>query len=86
MCIRDSLCSVCDSTERDLVTDGKNGFFFREGDVESLTEKIELLLSSPEQCKQMGQESERIIREKINIETVSERYLNAFKEIMQQKG
>lgn len=80
------LCSVCDSTERDLVTDGKNGFFFREGDVESLTEKIELLLSSPEQCKQMGQESERIIREKINIETVSERYLNAFKEIMQQKG
>lgn len=76
------LCSVCDSTERDLVRDGLNGYLFREGDVESLAEKIDQLLASPEQCRTMGQESERIIREKINIKTVSERYLKAFKEIM----
>lgn len=76
------LCSVCDSTERDLVTDGKNGYFFREGDVESLAEKIEQLFASPNRCREMGEESERIIREKVNIQTVSERYLKAFKEIM----
>lgn len=76
------LCSVCDSTEQDLVTDGVNGLFFKEGNVESLTEKIETLFASPTRCKEMGQESERVIREKINIETVSERYLAAFKEIM----
>lgn len=77
-----ALCSVCDSTERDLVTDGKNGYFFREGDVESLAEKIDQLFASPDRCREMGQESEKIIREKINIDTVSERYLKAFKEIM----
>lgn len=75
------LCSVCDSTERDLVVDGKNGYFFQDGSVESLAEKIEMLLASPERCKEMGKESEQIIREKINIETVSERYLQAFKEV-----
>lgn len=76
------LCSVCDSTERDLVTDGVNGLFFKDGNMESLAEKIETLLASPARCREMGQESERIIREKINMETVSERYLKAFKEIL----
>ena len=76
------ICSVCDSTERDLVTDGKNGFFFKDGDAISLAEKIGLLFSSPALCKRMGQESERIIREKINLDTVSERYLKAFREFV----
>lgn len=78
------LCSVCDSTERDLVIDGKNGFFFREGEVDSLAEKIDQLFESPEQCTAMGKESERIIREEINIETVSERYLKAFQAVMRK--
>lgn len=72
------LCSVCDGTECDLVTEGVNGLFFKGGNVESLAEKMEILLASPIRCREMGQESERIIREKINIGTVSERYLEAF--------
>ncbi len=80
------LCSVCDGTERDLVTDGVNGLFFREGDAESLAEKIDTLFASPARCKEMGRESERIIRKKINIETVSERYLEAFKEMKKPSG
>lgn len=78
------ICSVCDSTERDLVMDGKNGFFFQEGEVDSLAEKIDQLFESPERCAAMGKESERIIREEINIETVSERYLKAFQTIMRK--
>ena len=78
------LCSVCDSTERDLVTEGENGFFFKDGDVNSLAEKINQLFSSPELCKQMGKESERVIQEKINLNTVSERYLKAFQDFMAQ--
>lgn len=80
------LCSVCDTTERDLVADGKNGYFFAEGSVDSLVEKIETLFASPERCREMGRESERIIREKINIETVSERFMRAFEKVMQQRG
>lgn len=76
------LCSVCDSTERDLVMEGTNGYFFKDGDADSLAEKIKEMFASPEKCRKMGEESERIIREKINMETVSERYLEAFQEIM----
>lgn len=78
------VCSVCDSTERDLVTDGRNGLFFRDGDADSLTEKILQLLASPQECRRMGQESERIIREQINIDTVSERYLKAFADFLRR--
>lgn len=78
------VCSVCDSTERDLVTDGRNGLFFRDDDADSLTEKILQLLASPQECRRMGQESERIIREQINIDTVSERYLKAFADFLRR--
>lgn len=78
------VCSVCDSTERDLVTDGRNGLFFRDGDADSLTEKILQLLASPQECRRMGQESERIIREQINIDTVSERYLKSFADFLRR--
>lgn len=78
------VCSMCDSTERDLVTDGRNGLFFRDGDADSLTEKILQLLASPQECRRMGQESERIIREQINIDTVSERYLKAFADFLRR--
>ncbi len=78
------VCSVCDSTERDLVTDRRNGLFFRDGDADSLTEKILQLLASPQECRRMGQESERIIREQINIDTVSERYLKAFADFLRR--
>lgn len=76
------ICSVCDGTERDLVIDGVNGHIFREGDVDSLTEKILMLLPFPSRYKKLGQESEDIICKKINIETVTNRYLEAFKEVM----
>lgn len=80
------LCSVCDSTERDLVAEGKNGFFFKDGDADSLAAMIEKMFESPEQCRRMGEESERIIRKKINIETVSQRYVEAFQEFMKAIG
>lgn len=76
------LCAVCDSTERDLVMEGKNGYFFKDGDADSLADRIREMFESPERCKEMGKESERMIREKINMETVSERYLKAFQEII----
>ncbi|MEG0037845.1 MAG: glycosyltransferase family 4 protein [Bacteroides sp.] len=79
------ICSVCDSTERDLVLEGRNGFFFREGDADSLSQKITTLFSSPALCKEMGKESQRIINEKINIESVSLRYLDAFKQMLAKR-
>ncbi len=76
------ICSVADGTEHDLVTDGINGYFFREGDAGSLTDKIALLFKSPKRCQAMGQESERIIREKVNIDTVCRCFLDAFHAVL----
>lgn len=76
------VCSVCDGTEHDLVADGRNGLFFREGDAGSLTRTLDSLLASPERCRAMGQESERIIHEQINLDSVADRYLQAFDSIM----
>lgn len=41
------VCSVCDSTERDLVTDGVNGLFFKEDNADSLSDKLNKLLPLP---------------------------------------
>ena len=78
------ICSVCDSTEKDLVTDGINGLFFEEGNALDLSKKIDYLLSNSDICKQMGKESEKIISEKININTVAERYYQAFLQIRKE--
>ncbi len=72
------ICSVCDGTEKDLVEDGKNGYFFKEGDADDLAEKIEVILTDDQKRKQMGAESLRIIEEKININTVADNYAKVF--------
>lgn len=72
------ICSVCDGTERDLITDGVNGYFFNENDVNSLIEKLDLILSNPAQAKKMGEASFAVIKEKVNLDTISDTYINAF--------
>lgn len=76
------ICSVCDGTEKDLVENGKNGYFFKEGDAEDLAEKIEIILTDEHTRKQMGKESLRIIEERININAVADNYLKVFHYVM----
>ena len=76
------ICSVCDGTERDLVYDGVNGFFFRENDAVDLSEKIIALFNDPGLRKKMGEHSFEIIKNKVNLDTVSDRYVNAYKTIL----
>jgi glycosyltransferase involved in cell wall biosynthesis len=72
------ICSRCDGTERDLVTDGFNGYFFREGDAEDLASKIELLLNDPVKADLMGKNALKVIGEKINLQTVTGRFMDCF--------
>lgn len=76
------ICSVCDGTERDLVYEGGNGFFFREDDAEDLSEKIITLFNDPGLRKRMGEHSFGIIKNKVNLDTVSDRYINAYRTIL----
>jgi glycosyltransferase involved in cell wall biosynthesis len=72
------ICSVCDGTEKHLVFDEYNGKYFVEDSEIDLADKIIYLLSDPQKIKTMGENSLKIIREKININMVIGVYLSAF--------
>jgi len=72
------ICSVCDGTEKDLVREGFNGIYFKEGDADDLANKIENLYQNPQRVKEMGLNSLSIIKNEINIHTVVDRYRKAF--------
>jgi len=76
------ILSVCDGTEKHLVFNGQNGFYFEEGNLDDLCAKISKILSEPKLSHEMGRESERIIREQINIHTVIKGYTEAFRFVM----
>lgn len=75
------VCSVCDSTEKDLVTDGVNGLFFKASDAADLSEKITEILDNPKLRINMGEASLDIIEHKINLTSVSRRFVDAFRVI-----
>ena len=79
------ICSVCDGTEKKLVREGYNGLYFKEADQKSLEEKIDYLFSHPEEIRRMGENSEKIIRDEVNINTVVNAYLNAFNSVLKFK-
>lgn len=72
------ICSVCDGTEKFLVRDGLNGYFFKDGDVEDLVNKLILFFEKPEIAVSMSRNSEKIILEEVNINTVVNQYIKAF--------
>lgn len=72
------ICSNCDGTEKKLVREDFNGKYFLEGDLNDLCLKIGYLLSNPEVCKKMGENSVKIIKDEINIHTVIHGYKSAF--------
>lgn len=79
------ICSRCDGTEKDLITDGASGLFFKEGDSADLALKIEMLLNDPVKSQSMGKNALAVIQEKVNLETVTQRFANCFEHLMETK-
>lgn len=77
------ICSVADGTEKRLVQEGYNGYYFENGNQESLNMAVKKLLNDPEEIKVFGKNSLRIIREKVNIHTVLREYDAAFQYVLQ---
>ncbi len=79
------ICTFADGTEKTLVREGKNGYIFKEGDLNDLINKIKILLDNPQKIQEFGKESERIIREEENPQTVLERLYKAILFVFNKK-
>jgi glycosyltransferase involved in cell wall biosynthesis len=76
-------CAAGDGTERYLVREGYNGTFFRQGDSSSLAVAILRLLADQNELARMGSRSREIIDREVNIGTVVDSYLKAFRYVCQ---
>lgn len=76
------VCSVCDGTEKVLVRNGVTGIIFQEGDLDSLCSSIDRLLASPAKSESMGQAGRRLIREHVNFDIITGRYIAMFHHIL----
>lgn len=78
------VCSVADGTERRLVREGYNGYYFDNGNQPSLNDALRRLLADPEKVATFGQNSLKIIEEEINIHSVIREYEEAFEYVMRE--
>ena len=79
------ICSVCDGTEKKLVREGVNGFYFNQGDLESLIEKLSQLFRDEKKILDFGENSVKIIMNDVNINSVVGNYISAFKKLENSK-
>ena len=76
------VCSIADGTEKRLVKDGYNGFYFKSDDIDDLAEKIIRILNSEELRIRMGKNSLQIIKEDVNVHRVIKGHVDAFNYVM----
>lgn len=58
-----------------LLQDGKNGFIYPSGDVDTLYEKVKYLLDNPEICREMGRHAYETMTKQWNAENAASRLL-----------
>jgi glycosyltransferase involved in cell wall biosynthesis len=83
-CALPVVCSAaCDGTHVDLIQHGVNGLIFSEGDGDSLTEALDGLFAEADRPRKMGEQALETIRQKINLDVVSDRFIEAFRSVLQ---
>lgn len=67
---------------KEAVIDGENGFLIKPKDVDTLTEKLDLLIENTELRQKMGKASRQYAEKYFDIEVVKERHLNIYNELL----
>ncbi len=80
------ICSICDGTEKKLVRENFNGFFFKNDNEDDLYRKIKHLLEKPDLIETMGYNSLQLIQKEINVHTVINGYKKAFDYVATKKN
>jgi glycosyltransferase involved in cell wall biosynthesis len=72
------ICSIADGTEKRLVKENINGFYFKSDDIVDLVAKIRILFNDQQLIEKFGSNSLQIIKNEVNIHTVIKGYVDAF--------
>jgi glycosyltransferase involved in cell wall biosynthesis len=80
------ICSRGDGTERDLVQEGLNGWFFAWNSEEDLARVILQAISAPEQLARAGTESLRLIQERYNLDRMVDAFLDRVERTLEGRG
>lgn len=70
---------------KDTVIDGYNGYLIAPKDIDALTEKLDLLLSSKELRQEMGRNARKYAEENFSIDSVIEKHLSIYNELISNK-
>jgi glycosyltransferase involved in cell wall biosynthesis len=69
----------------ELITNGESGLIIKEGDIDSLTNSIILLLNNPYLSKKMGDAMKALVTQRHSLEITSKIKINCYNEIFQSK-
>jgi len=70
------IASEGDGTEKDLITDGYNGFLFEKNNFYQMKEKLEFLIDNPEKRKEMGANSLYLTKNKYSFNNMVTNFEN----------
>ena len=64
------ICATADGTEKQLVYNGVNGYIYQDDNIHDLVSKIKKIITNPTRQQKMSVNSKRIIKEKVNLNTM----------------
>jgi glycosyltransferase involved in cell wall biosynthesis len=68
----------------EMMENGKTGFLVKEGDHNSLTEKINVLINDNELCKKMGKEGKKFVETTFNWDRITIRFIEILNKHLKQ--
>ena len=78
------ICSEADGTELDLVMEGINGHIVRPGDEKALAEAIGGLIADDRRLREFGEESSRIVADRVNLPNMVMGFSRAIHRVCQE--
>ena len=70
----------------DVAVDGENMLLFEPGDIDKLSEQLELIISDAALRERLSKESKKLASEKFNLKTVTEEVAEIYEEIVQRES
>ena len=70
----------------DVAEDGKNMLLFKPGNIDTLSEKLDLMIKDDELRVKLSEESMKMAKGKFNLKTITAQVAGIYDELMSAKG